>query len=163
MRGIDDGIHAPEILPLSTWWALQDVYRSLRIEILGEQACVGGGSICRWMLLFQEYDFEVIVKLGRLNASRDHLSRIENGEEPTNLKEGLPDTQLHAVHVMDDHFKDIIHFLTTGIEPQGYLIQQKKELVVRMTFFLLSRGNSTKWETTKYYEDMYPNLNKDIS
>ena len=23
-----------------------------------------GGRICRWLLLFQEYDFEVIVKLG---------------------------------------------------------------------------------------------------
>jgi len=24
-----------------------------------------GGKICRWLLLFQEYDFEIIVKLGR--------------------------------------------------------------------------------------------------
>ena len=50
-----------------------------------------GGEICRWLLLFQEYDFEVIVKLGRLNVGPDHLSRIETGEEPTNLEEGLPD------------------------------------------------------------------------
>ena len=28
------------------------------------------GKICRWLLLFQEYDFEVIVKPGR----SDHLS-----------------------------------------------------------------------------------------
>ena len=27
-----------------------------------------GGKICRWLLLFQEFDFEVIVKLGRLNS-----------------------------------------------------------------------------------------------
>ena len=47
-----------------------------------------GGRICKWLLLFQEYDFEVVVKLGCLNASLDHPSRIENGEEPTNL-EGL--------------------------------------------------------------------------
>ena len=26
------------------------------------------GKICRWLLLFQEYDFEIIVKQGRLNA-----------------------------------------------------------------------------------------------
>ena len=25
------------------------------------------GKICQWLLLFQEYDFEVIVKPGRLN------------------------------------------------------------------------------------------------
>ena len=46
-----------------------------------------GGHICRWLLLFQEYDFEVIVKLGCLNVDPDHLSRIEKGEEPTNLEE----------------------------------------------------------------------------
>jgi hypothetical protein len=27
-----------------------------------------GGKICRWLLLFQEYDFEVIVKPGKLNS-----------------------------------------------------------------------------------------------
>ena len=53
-----------------------------------------GGRICRWILLFQEYDFEVVVKPGRLNAGPDHLSHIETGEEPTNLEEGLPDAQL---------------------------------------------------------------------
>ena len=76
-----------------------------------------GGRICRWLLLFQEYDFEVIVKPGRLNAGQDHLSRIENGEEPTNLEEGLPNAQLYAVRVADGHFEDIIHFLTTRTTP----------------------------------------------
>lgn len=33
-----------------------------------------GGKICRWLLLFQEYDFEVIMKSGRLNEGPDHLS-----------------------------------------------------------------------------------------
>ena len=50
-----------------------------------------GGKICRWLLLFQEYDFEVIVKLGRLNAGPNHLSRLESGEEPISLEECLPD------------------------------------------------------------------------
>jgi hypothetical protein len=39
-----------------------------------------GGRICRWLLLFQEFDFEVIVKPGKLNARPDHLSRVTNGE-----------------------------------------------------------------------------------
>jgi hypothetical protein len=33
-----------------------------------------GGRICRWLLLFQEFEFEVIIKLGKLNARPDHLS-----------------------------------------------------------------------------------------
>lgn len=49
-----------------------------------------GEKICQCLFLFQEYDFEVIVKPGRLNVGSDHLSWIEIGEEPTNLEEGLP-------------------------------------------------------------------------
>ena len=33
-----------------------------------------GGNICKWLLLFQEFDFEVVVKLARLNVRPDHLS-----------------------------------------------------------------------------------------
>ena len=50
-----------------------------------------GGRICRWLLLFQEFYFEVIVKPGKLNEGLDHLSRVMNGEEPTNLKDKFPD------------------------------------------------------------------------
>ena len=77
----------------------------------------------------------------------DHLSRIETREEPTNLEEGLPDTQLFAVHVMDGHFEDIIHFLTIGTAPKGYFVQQKKELVVSVTDFFVIAGYLYKMET----------------
>ena len=48
-----------------------------------------GGKIYRWLLLFQEYDFDIIVKPRRLNAGPDHLSRLESGEEPTSLEDSL--------------------------------------------------------------------------
>jgi hypothetical protein len=48
-----------------------------------------GGRICRWLLLFQEFDFEIIVKLGKLKARPDHLSRVTNGEEPMNLEDNF--------------------------------------------------------------------------
>jgi hypothetical protein len=50
-----------------------------------------GGRICRWLLLFQEYDFEIVVKPGRMNKGPDHLSRLEHGEEPTSLEDTLLD------------------------------------------------------------------------
>jgi hypothetical protein len=56
-----------------------------------------GGRICRWLLLFQEYDFEIVVKPGRMNKGPDHLSRLEHGEEPTSLEDTLPDAQLLAI------------------------------------------------------------------
>jgi hypothetical protein len=45
-----------------------------------------GGIICRWILLFQEYDFEIVVKLGRMNKGPDHLSSLEHGKEPTSWR-----------------------------------------------------------------------------
>jgi hypothetical protein len=48
-----------------------------------------GGIICIWLLLFQEYDFEIVVNTGRMNKGLDHLSRLEHGEEMTNLEDAL--------------------------------------------------------------------------
>ena len=67
-----------------------------------------GGEICRWLLLFQEYDFEIIFKLGNLNVAPNHLSRIEIAEEPTDLEARFPYAQLFSIKVVDAHFTDII-------------------------------------------------------
>lgn len=96
-----------------------------------------GEHICIWLLLFEEYDFEVIVKLGHLNVGPDHLSWIENDAKPINIEEGLPDAQLYAVHVADGHFEDIIHFLTTRTTPLEYSIQQKKDWLYAQHILLL--------------------------
>jgi hypothetical protein len=67
-----------------------------------------GGRICIWLLLFQEYEFEIMVKPGRMNKGPDHLSRLEHGEEPTSLDDTLPYAQLLAIRKFDDHFTEIV-------------------------------------------------------
>ena len=69
---------------------------------------VSGGRIYRWLLLFQEYDFEVIVKPSKLNADPDHLSKLESCEEGGNLNDSLPDAQLFSVRMVDEIFWDIM-------------------------------------------------------
>jgi hypothetical protein len=76
-----------------------------------------GGRIYRWLLLFQEFDFEVIVKPGKLNTGPDHLSRITNGEEPMNLEDNFLDVQLFSVQIVDDYFPKIIQYLSIGTMP----------------------------------------------
>jgi hypothetical protein len=103
-----------------------------------------GGRICKWLLLFQEYDFEIVVKPGRMNKGPDHLSRLEHGEEPTSLEDTLPDAQLLAIKRVDDHFAEIVQFLSIGMAPSDYTIIHKKQLVVRAADFSLIAGQLYK-------------------
>jgi hypothetical protein len=99
-----------------------------------------GGRICIWILLFEEYDFEFIVKTGRMNKGPDHLSRLEHGKEPANMEDTLPNAQLLSIRKTDDHFTDIVQFMSTGMAPAKYTIPQKKQLVVRIADFSLIVG-----------------------
>jgi hypothetical protein len=62
------------------------------------------GRICKWILLFQEYDLEVIAKPRKLNAGPNNLSRILTGEDAGNLDDSFLDTQLFIVRMVDDYF-----------------------------------------------------------
>jgi hypothetical protein len=95
-------------------------------------------------LLLQEYDFEIVVKLGRMNKGPNHLSRLEHGEEPTSLKDTLSNAQLLAIRKVDDHFTEIVQFLSTGIAPREYIVIQKKQLVVCAAYFSLIAGQLYK-------------------
>jgi hypothetical protein len=75
-----------------------------------------GGRICIWLLLFQENEFEVIMKPMKFNLGLDHLSCILSIEDARNLDEILPDTHLFAIYMVDDYFSDIIKFLSTGVD-----------------------------------------------
>ena len=57
------------------------------------------GIIFRWLLIFQEFEFKVIVRLGKLNVGPDHLSWINRGEEPIGMEDDLPDAYLFCVPV----------------------------------------------------------------
>jgi hypothetical protein len=100
-----------------------------------------GGRMCRWLMLFQKYDFEIIVNPGRMNKGPDHLSRLEHGEEPTSLEDTLPNAQLLTIRKIDDHFTKIFQFLSIGMTPTKYTIPQKKQLVVHAVDFSLIVGH----------------------
>jgi hypothetical protein len=94
--------------------------------------------------LFQEFDFEVIVNIGKLNAEPDHLSRITNGEEPMNIEDKFPDAQLFLVQIANEYFTDIIQYLSRGTAPQEFNIAQKKKLVARVADYQLIAGHLYK-------------------
>ena len=90
-----------------------------------------GGTICRCLLLFLEFDFEVIVKMGRLNSGPYHLSRIKSGEELGNIDDSLPNAQLFVITLFDDYYRDIIQFFTMGYVVTEFTSAQKKQLVMQ--------------------------------
>jgi hypothetical protein len=103
-----------------------------------------GGRICRWIILFQEYDFKVVIKLGKLNAGPDHLSHILSREYARNLYDILPYAQLFVVKMVDDYFSDIVQFLITCMDPSDMMVVQKKQLVVKEIYYKLIAGNLYK-------------------
>jgi hypothetical protein len=96
-----------------------------------------GGRICRWLLLFQEFDFEVFVKPGRLNVGPYYLSRITNGEETSSSEDNFPDAQFFSMQIDDEYFVDINEFLSTGFYPKEYTNAHKKNFMVRATYYQL--------------------------
>jgi hypothetical protein len=103
-----------------------------------------GGIICIRLLLFQAFDFEVIVKPGKLNARPDRLSRITNGEEPMNLEDKFINAQLFSVQIVDECFAYIIQYLSTGTAPQEFNTTQKTNMVVRDAYYQLIAGKLYK-------------------
>jgi hypothetical protein len=79
------------------------------------------GRICRWLLLFQEFSFEVIVKPGKLNVGPDHLSCLESGESGGPVDDHLPNADMFRIEAIPDYLLDISLFLTIGTTPIGYL------------------------------------------
>lgn len=90
------------------------------------------GRIYRWLLLFQELTFEVIVKPGRLNVGPNHLSRLKNGENGGSLDDQLPDTDLFRVEDIPDYLDQIAIYLAIGQCPTKYKSTKRRHLVIKV-------------------------------
>jgi len=75
------------------------------------------GRICRWLLLFHEFSFEVIVKPRRCNIGPNHLSRLESGESGRVVDDQLPYVDLFRVESISKYLEDKEIFLSKGACP----------------------------------------------
>ncbi|GJW30633.1 hypothetical protein Tco_0047508 [Tanacetum coccineum] len=98
-------------------------------------AVLGNARLLRWVLLLQEFDFNVIDIKGAENLATDHLSRLENPYEnvldPKEVNERIPLETLHMVAFRGDSstpwFADYANYHAGNFIVKGMLSQQKNK------------------------------------
>lgn len=98
------------------------------------------GIICRWLLMFKEFSFEFIVKLGWINVGLNCLSQLESGGSEGSVDVQLPNVDFFRIKVVPKYLEDIALFLTTSKCLANYFTTQKRHLVVRETDYQLIIG-----------------------
>ena len=63
--------------------------------------------------MFQEFDFEEVVKIGKHNIGLELFSILEFGEVEGTIDDNLPYAQRFCVDVVLDQFIDIVTYFTT--------------------------------------------------
>ncbi|XP_073120723.1 uncharacterized protein [Henckelia pumila] len=94
--------------------------------------------LIRWILLLQEFDFEIRDKKGSENLVADHLSRLElEGKvEHELIKEQFPDEHLFEVNSKLPWFADFANFLSCGVMPPDLNHHQRKKFFHDVNFYL---------------------------
>ncbi|MCO5612148.1 hypothetical protein L7F22_066410 [Adiantum nelumboides] len=108
------------------------VDHSALLYLVRQQNLTGGLAI--WVLLLQEFDFEVIHRPGAQHAVADNLSRLDSGESPSRIADDFLDASLFLVGVVADEvpleqsvrmipsipwtwYEEMFHFLDSGEMP----------------------------------------------
>ncbi|XP_049381222.1 uncharacterized protein LOC125845730 [Solanum stenotomum] len=89
--------------------------------------------LIRWVLLLQEFDFEVKDRRGYENQVVDHLSRldVEKKEEfELYINDSFPDEQVLATTLdLVPQFVDFTNFIVSDLIPEGLTFQQRKKFL----------------------------------
>ena len=70
--------------------------------------------ICRWLFLFQGFEFEFILRPDKAKVRSDHLLRITIGEESTGIEDYLPNPHLFRDEFVPSNLAEISQFLEEG-------------------------------------------------
>ena len=86
--------------------------------------------LIRWVLLLQEFDFEVMDRKGTENQVADHLSRLEDEamrelRDKTDIDDTFPDEHvLAASHDLIPWFANFANYLASDIVPSDLPFHQ---------------------------------------
>ncbi|XP_070008020.1 uncharacterized protein [Nicotiana sylvestris] len=88
--------------------------------------------LMRWVLLLQEFDFDIIDRKRSKNQMEDHLSQLEEEGRPHDgleINDSFPDEQLISMSLTGmPWFADVANYLMSGIVPNEFSSTQRKKL-----------------------------------
>ena len=87
------------------------------------------GRIARWILLLQEFDFIINVRLGKSHTNADFLSQVSEQVNLESIDDAFPDAHLFNIDNIPAKYADVIYYLTKGTFPTNYSDKQKQRLV----------------------------------
>ena len=95
------------------------------------------GRIARWSLLIQQFDFEIIHRVGVANGNADALSRRTYGTCSLNAlsRASLQTDQIYAFQRKDQEIGEIINYLENNCLPSEN-VQAKRVLLSEDVYFL---------------------------
>jgi hypothetical protein len=115
------------------------------------------GRIARWILLLQEFNYEVVVKPGKANVNADYLSRQRGKESAADISAEFPDefpdppkeetnpdsTEVDVFHLNDgsvSEYQDIIDYLVQSKYPEQMSREEKEIFQRKVSPYTLIRG-----------------------
>ncbi|XP_021730699.1 uncharacterized protein LOC110697623 [Chenopodium quinoa] len=88
--------------------------------------------LLRWVLVLQDFDYEMRDKKGAENVVADHLSRLGGArihEEGLPIEDALMDDVLYALEAkLDPWYADIVNYLACSAIPRDFTPQQHRRL-----------------------------------
>ena len=109
------------------------------------------GRIARWILLLQEFNYEVVVKAGKANANADYLSRQRGIEVVEDIQAKFPDEfsdepdrknaqVLHISGEEESEFSEIISYLVDQTYPAELSREEKSVFQSKVAPYTIIQG-----------------------
>ncbi|CAM6104287.1 unnamed protein product [Calypogeia fissa] len=99
------------------------------------------GRIARWMLLLQEFNYEVVVRPGKGHANADFFSRINGEMDTSDVDDTFPDEDVFSVRVgVETWYPEMIQFLTTAQLPLGMNAEKGAIFLRKAAPYVLIKG-----------------------
>jgi hypothetical protein len=76
-------------------------------------------KIAIWVLLLQEFTFEVQVKPGKSHVNTDYMSRLQGVTPEARIPDTFSDESLFHIEGHESLYFNIVQFLTHGIIPSN--------------------------------------------